>query len=246
MDRGKIASQPARQVDVGHRSAVSPHGFRQLSERTTARATSSTTIIRVQLFDPSDEADVEATREILRSVKVESGAMQEKPKVDWDWEAMLDLRARYEAEYRKMRQVPSDWQGKRGEVDRYKGHNIAVTSAWGLFPDTEAVYINQFPDKEAVGCFSAAYAVPDNDAFWSITVYNGEDYMFSDNNNINSAAATYNEDGTVTVHYGSREDCGEHPNRLDITDGRNLLMRVYRPGASVRNGGYVMPEITQV
>ena len=112
----------------------------------------------------------------------------------------------------------------------------------GLFPDTEAVYINQFPGLPAEGCFEATYVVPDNDASWSITVYDGEGYMFSDNSNINSTAATYNEDGTLTVHYGN---CDHGPNRLDITDGWNLLMRVYRPGASVRNGDYVMPEVTR-
>lgn len=89
-------------------------------------------IIRVQLFDPSNEADVEATREILSRAKVESGSMQEKPLPGRDWQAMLDLRHQYEVQYRDVRQVPAAvWQGYRGDVDRYGGHNSAVASAWG-------------------------------------------------------------------------------------------------------------------
>ena len=89
------------------------------------------------------------------------------------------------------------------------------------------------------------HKVPSNDAFWSNTVYNGEGYLFSDNNSLNNTTAKYNEDGTVTVHYGSQEDCGDVQNRLDTTDGWNILMRVYVPGESVIDGKYKLPEITK-
>lgn len=203
-------------------------------------------IPRVQLFDAADAADVAEALRILRSVRVESASTEPKPTVDWDWEEMLRLRASYEDDYKAVKQIPSDWQGERGTVDRYKGHNIAVASAWGLFPDTEAVYISQAPGLPAIGCFTATYEVPDHDAFWSITVYNGDGYLFSDNNNLNSASVAPNDDGTVTVHYGSPADCGDQPpNRLDITDGWNILMRVYRPGRAVISGEYLLPEITE-
>jgi hypothetical protein len=40
------------------------------------------------------------------------------------------------------------------------------------------------------------------------------------------------------VYYGSKAACGDVPNRLDVAEGWNFLMRVYRPGTSVVDGTY--------
>jgi len=56
----------------------------------------------------------------------------------------------------------------------------------------------------------------------------------------------FNPDGTFTVHFGSKEICGDVPNRLDVTDGWNFLMRVYRPGPSVLDGSYKLPNAEAV
>lgn len=84
--------------------------------------------------------------------------------------------------------------------------------------------------------------MPENSAFWSITVYGKDGFMKSDNNIVNSSNVKLNSDGTFTVYYGSKELCGDVPNRLDVTEGWNFLMRVYRPGASVLDGTYKMPK----
>jgi hypothetical protein len=44
------------------------------------------------------------------------------------------------------------------------------------------------------------------------------------------------------VYFGSKEACGDVPNRLDVSEGWNFLMRVYRPGPSVLNGSYKLPD----
>ena len=202
-------------------------------------------IPRVQVFDPRDEADIAAAAAILDTIKVESGSQEAKPMVNWDWDGMMKRRAQYEKEFIAVTQYPSDFQGECGTVDRFQGHNMAVATSWGLFPSSECVYIAQNPSLGALGCYSATYKVPPNGAFWSITVYNGDGYMFSDNNTINGTNAKYNEDGTVTVRYGSEKDCGKRDNRLDITKGWNILMRVYEPKQSVIAGDYKMPQITK-
>jgi hypothetical protein len=90
-------------------------------------------------------------------------------------------------------------------------------------------------------CHKATYQVPENDAFWSITVYGSDGFMKSDNNIVNSSNVTLNADGTFTVCFGSRQACGDVPNRLDTTEGWNFLMRIYRPGPPVLDGTYVLP-----
>ncbi|MBY5921202.1 DUF1214 domain-containing protein [Ferrimonas balearica] len=201
-------------------------------------------IPRIQLFDANSEEDIAIAREVLSGVKVESGSQEPKPMVDWDWQGMLELRSGYEQAMRDtITQYPNDWQGARGEVDRYKGHNMAVATSWGLFPSSETVYIAQAPGLSADQCYSAQYQVPEHGAFWSITVYNDQGYMFSDSNNINSASAKMDDDASFTMHYGSVEACGDVENRLDTTEGWNLLMRVYEPAQSVIDGKYKMPTL---
>jgi hypothetical protein len=70
--------------------------------------------------------------------------------------------------------------------------------------------------------------------------------MKSDNVVVNSSNVKLNEDGTFTVHYGSKEACGDVPNRLDVTEGWNFLMRIYRPGPSVVDGTYKLPNAEPV
>ena len=52
-----------------------------------------------------------------------------------------------------------------------------------------------------------------------------------------------NPDGTFTVHFCSADVCGDVPNRIDVEDGWNFLMRVYRPGSSVLGGTYQLPGV---
>ncbi len=70
--------------------------------------------------------------------------------------------------------------------------------------------------------------------------------MKSDNNIVNSSNVKLNADGKFTVYFGSVETCGDAPNRLDTTEGWNFIMRIYRPGKSVLEGAYKLPEAKPV
>ncbi|GAB2512219.1 DUF1214 domain-containing protein [Microbulbifer agarilyticus] len=203
-------------------------------------------IPRVQIFDATDEADIETAREILANVKVDSGSKVPK-KANWDWDEMLRLRSLYDRKLSKYSQYPPSFQDTRksGKTDPEE-HRIAVASSWGLFPDYETVYIADRASGATDHCYRATYQVPENQAFWSITMYNGEGYMFSENAALNDSNTKMNDDGTFTAYYGSKAVCGDVPNRLDTAEGWNILMRVYRPGKSVRAGDYILPEITKM
>jgi hypothetical protein len=118
--------------------------------------------------------------------------------------------------------------------------------------DGQAGSADPFPepqwDADSLARSSAAYTaefakyerVPENDAFWSITVYGSDGFMKSDDNIVNSSNVALNADGTFDVHFGPRDACSG-PNRLDVTEGWNFLMRIYRPARSVLEGAYTLP-----
>lgn len=90
------------------------------------------------------------------------------------------------------------------------------------------------------------YPVPENQGFWSITVYGEDGYMKHENSILNSNNVKFNPDGTFTAYFGSQKACRDVPNRLDVDKGWNFLMRIYRPGPSVLDGSYKLPPAVAV
>ena len=103
------------------------------------------------------------------------------------------------------------------------------------------MYLNYSGGQDAARCYKATYGVPENGAFWSITVYGNDGYMKSDSNIVNSSTVKLDADGRFTVYFGSQETCGDKPNRLDTSEGWNYILRIYRPGPSVLDGSYKLP-----
>ncbi|MEM8570205.1 MAG: DUF1254 domain-containing protein [Pseudomonadota bacterium] len=202
-------------------------------------------IMRIQIMDPDDPEEVKLVNDLQNAFVIEAASHDLFPRPDWDIDSLLRLRAVYESEFQTFDQYEPDWMGPKGAVNEETRH-FAVAGAWGLFPEKDAVYINYTGPGAVEGCYSATYDVPPNDAFWSITVYGANGFMVSDANIVNDRNATLNEDGTFTVFFGSEQECGEQPNRVDISDGWNFLMRIYRPGEAVLARSYALPEVEPV
>ncbi|WP_232325181.1 DUF1214 domain-containing protein [Microbulbifer agarilyticus] len=202
-------------------------------------------IQRIQLKDPSDPNDVALVNALQKKIKINATSADPFPTPPWDKDSMLSLRKKYEKEFQKFDQYEPDWMGPKGEVNEKMRH-LAVAGAIYLFPEKDAVYINYTGPEDSSKCYRATYAVPDNNAFWSITVYGEDGFMKSDNNIINDRNVTLNKDNTFTAYFGSEEHCGKHANRVDITDGWNFLMRVYRPGPTVLKREYGLPAVSVV
>ena len=146
-------------------------------------------------------------------------------------------------EFSTFAQFEPDWMEPRGEVNEEARH-LAAAGAWGLFPETDAVYINYAGPPDPWACYTATYDTPETDAFWSITVYGSDGFMKSDANVINDRNVTPNGDGTFTAFFGSEAACGSKPNRVDISEGWNFLMRIYRPDPEVLSREYTLPEVS--
>jgi hypothetical protein len=118
----------------------------------------------------------------------------------------------------------------------------AAAAGWGLLPATQATYFSYPGEHPITECRRATYQVPKNGAFWSIQVYDKTGFIASENSTLNSARAKLNPDGTFTAYFGSKALCGDVPNRLDVSEGWNFMMRVYKPDPeTVLGGRYTLP-----
>jgi hypothetical protein len=200
--------------------------------------------VRIQLFNPNDPDEIALVNQLQDQFVISANSAEPLPEFQWDSETLDALRSQYEKDAAQY----SSWkgmQGPRGKVDE-KTRHIAAAAAWGLFPEQDATYLNYNGGHDYRVCHRATYQIPENNAFWSITVYGNDGFMKSENNIINSSNVQLNDDSTFTVYFGPKESCGDVPNRLDVSEGWNFLMRIYRPGASVLDGTYQLPQAAAV
>ncbi len=203
--------------------------------------------VRIQLFNPNDPNEIALVNKIQDQFIIEANSADEFAKPTWDKASLDSLRNVYEQEFAKYTRYPDDWQGYRGTTNE-QTRMIGVAGAWGMFRNQDATYINyNGGNLSGDKCYVATYKVPDVSGFWSITVYGKDGYIENENCIINAANVKYNKDGTFTIHYGAADKCPSNAkNRLDITDGWNIIMRCYLPGKEILDGTYKIPEVVEV
>jgi len=97
-------------------------------------------------------------------------------------------------------------------------------------------------DPQPVGRYTLTFRDVPVDGFWSLAVYNRDGYFEANplgSFGLNSVTALADSDGIVTVNL-SPEDHGR-PNHVYVMNGWNYAIRLYRPGASVLDGGWQPP-----
>lgn len=201
--------------------------------------------VRIEVFNPRDEKEIALVNSLQDQFTISASSADPLPPFAWDTASLDRVRAELAEGARRF----PNWEGAMGPpgtVDREK-HLHATAAAWGLFPAEHATYFTYDGGHPATGCYTATYQVPKNQAFWSITVYGKTGFIESENSVLNKSNVRLNPDGaSFTAFFGSEQDCGMVPNRLDISEGWNFLFRVYRPDPSVLGGGYVLPKAVPV
>jgi hypothetical protein len=200
--------------------------------------------VRTQLYNPNDAAEVALLNKWQDGLVIEAKSARPFKPGTWDTASLNAVRAELETASRSLPNLEKAML-PRGKADPMQ-HLYGTACCWGLLPATEATYMTYSGGHGTEQCRTAVYPVPKNRAFWSITMYDAKGFIAYENSILNSSTAKLNADGTVTAFFGSKAACGDVPNRLDTPTGWNIMMRVYRPDASVLNGGYVLPPTKAV
>lgn len=122
-------------------------------------------------------------------------------------------------------------------------HLLGAAYGWGGLAKEDAFYINGVP-KLNDGEIPHTLTMKDVpvDGFWSITLYNANGFMDSNDrgvNSYNSVTSAKNSDGSVTIHFGGDPTTA---NYLPITKGWNYVIRLYKPRKEILEEKWPIPD----
>ena len=126
-------------------------------------------------------------------------------------------------------------------------HLVGAAAGWGGLPRTAAYYeLGRVDNNDGKNPHSVTVKDVPVDAFWSITAYNADGYLESNDfgiNSYNNFSATPNEDGSYTIHFGGDSSS---VNYLPVTSGWNYAVRMYQPRKEILDGSWTFPTIEPV
>ena len=194
------------------------------------------------LTDPTKPNDLDEVHALQDAISVEQTNPGRFEVPTWDKENQKKVRDALILLGTTVRDTKRTF-GTRAQVDPVR-HLIGTAIGWGGNPETDAFYLSVTPVKND-GTTVHRLTVMDVpvDGFWSISVYNDEGYFQKnavDAYSLNNMTARTNEDGSVSVQFGGRDD--HTANYLPIVKGWNYTVRLYRPRREILNGTWTFPE----
>jgi hypothetical protein len=168
---------------------------------------------------------------------------------DVDMDKLKKTRAALVKEYSKLPNSFGAMVKHTDEVKDWEYFTYVTAGAWGLSPDENAMYVLGGPrDAKGGACYTATFGKVPAEAFFSITAYNPEKYLMTDEDNVLSSNrhVVSNADGTFSIAFGSEKCRSLAPNYVATPeDGWNILLRAYKPDVAAFKA-YKMPEFKKV
>ncbi|WP_313812738.1 DUF1254 domain-containing protein [Glutamicibacter sp.] len=195
------------------------------------------------LFDPADPADLDSVHAVQDGLLLHVGNQKPFENPEYDQRSHQEVRDALLVLGNTVSSLAGSF-GRKENVDPIR-HLVGTALGWGGLPDAEASYINVSP-RLPQGKYEMTFTDVPADAFWSLSVYNGEGYFEPGDDlvtNVNSVFGDKNDDGSVTVRLGDWAD--GTANRIQLPEGWNLLIRLYRPRL-VELEQWQIPEIKTV
>jgi hypothetical protein len=195
----------------------------------------------VDAEDPDDLAQVHALQDLLKVEQADIGDF-EIPK--WDSVSLNRVREALKVLGEGIEDRSKSYGPGPEAVDAI-AHLVGSADAWGGWLPENAAYLGFIPEQNDG---NTPYVLTLKDvpyekgAFWSVTVYNSDGYLVKNKPGkyvVNSQKATYNADGSATIHFGGNP---EQQNFLPIIDNWNYWIRVYLPQKAYFDGSWKAPE----
>jgi hypothetical protein len=194
------------------------------------------------LVDPTDTQDIEEVHALQDAIKVSQDSVGAFEAPNWDQVSQKKIRDALLVLATTLPDFKKAF-GTEGQVDPVR-HLIGTAAAWGGNPDKDATYLNITPAKnDGTTIYKLDVKNVPVDAFWSVSLYNGEGYFEKnqyDSYSVNSITGKKSGDGAIAIQFGGCD--GKTPNCLPIMGGWNYTVRLYRPRPEVLDGKWQFPQ----
>lgn len=232
-------------LDENHMSPFYLYGGGRFSF-TADQFESDFVVIGIRMGTDGTPEDVKYVVETLQPQYQIIGAKDDANIERPDLETMLKVRDAMIAEYDRLDDTFGVMVEHTSEVTDWEKFTYVTAGAWGLSKEEYAMYLPYSKEGVKGGkCYVATYPPVPAKEFFSITVYNQDKFLMSNENNIVSSAqgALTNDDGSFTVRFGG-PDCRVEGQNYIYTpeDNWSFLMRAYRPDIEAFTA-YDLPEI---
>lgn len=214
-------------------------------------------IVRVEIKDVQDEADVAKAEEVFRGIGISGPSFDAIPEVDLlsgfdpriEEEAMALMQEAFSSQpFSDLVAGPEDVPDKVSFLQLAAG----TVFGWGGPVVSHSAYEVMFESADgdqligSEGPWIITTEEPPVDAFWSVTAYDSDIDRFFDNPDdryhFNNTTAVKNDDGTVTFTFST--DCGaDDLNCLYVPEGQfDITTRYYLPDEAIQSGEWTMPR----
>jgi hypothetical protein len=220
-------------------------------------------ILRVEVRDKNDAADVAAAKTVFNAMTIRAARAEKLPALDllsaFPPDVVAEANRRMDNVFARVpfRDVVVGPGKEPGRDVPYLNHAAGTKAAWGG-PDPshssyEAIFFDEH-GKELVGsngAYTVTTDIPPVDGFWSVTVYDTErggrlHPNASNRYHFNGTTAVENVDGTVTFTFKRACEATDR-NCLEVPAGRfDVTARYFLPREPIVSGAWTFPKIENV
>lgn len=208
-------------------------------------------IIGVRVGTDASQEDLDYIDNVLQPAMVITANSAVPFETDTTEEDVAELRDALLVEWGNLPDMFDSVQFDIKDVSDWEKWTYAIAGSWGLSPESTAMYASWAPEgTKANTCYTATFDKVPAEAFASLTMYDEDNYLMTDEYNVvstNREAYRANADGSFTIIFGD-DTCREIAEERDVNyaltpvDGWRAQIRAYSPDVEAMKS-YTLPEL---